>query len=63
MKTTRKTMNPCFAFYDSTGLGFLMYQDANGRPVAEGVKALEAWRRLGCPHVSSYSHAQQLGIV
>lgn len=62
-KSTRKRMNPLFAFYDQRGTGFLEYQDEHGHPVARGEKALRRWREAGQPHVADYPHAVRLRLV
>ncbi len=61
MKT--KSMTPCFAFYDLRCMGFLMYQDGEGQPVARGEIALQRWRDLGRPNVTSLAEAERLGLV
>ena len=59
----RWKQQPLWAFYTSTGVGFLMYQDERGHSVASGEVAIQRWRALGMPNVASYAHAVQLGLV
>ena len=59
----RRKIEPLFAFYDRSGLGFLMYQDDRGWPVAEGEIAIQRWKALGMPNVASLGHARQLGLM
>lgn len=59
----RRKIEPLFAFYDHSGIGFLMYQDERGWPVAEGEIAIQRWKAIGMPFVASLGHAKSLGLV